>query len=104
MPLVTFYFQMHQPFRLHPDRDKFFWEERNRDVFLKVADKCYLPAVRMFTELIAEYPLFKIALGLSGTFLEQAELYNHEVVEVLQGLFAAGREGRQVECLDETIL
>ena len=102
MPLVSFYFQMHQPFRLHPDRDKFFWEERNRDVFLKVADKCYLPAVRMFTELIAEYPLFKIALGLSGTFLEQAELYNPEVVKALQELFAAGRKGGQVECLDET--
>jgi glycogen synthase len=102
MPLVTFYFQMHQPFRLHPDRDKFFWEDRNRDVFLKVADKCYLPAVRMFTELITEYPSFKIALGLSGTFLEQAELYNHDVIKALQELFAAGRKGRQVECLDET--
>ena len=102
MPLVSFYFQMHQPFRLHPARDKFFWEERNRDIFLKVADKCYLPAVRMFTELIYKYPFFKIALGLSGTFLEQAELYNPEVVGALQELFAVGRERGQVECLDET--
>ena len=74
MPLVTFYFQLHQPFRLHPEREKFLWEEKNRSVFLKVAEKCYLPATAMFTELVAAHPSFKITLGMSGTFLEQAEL------------------------------
>ena len=102
MPLATFYFQLHQPFRLHPDRGKFLWEEKNRAIFLKVAEKCYLPATRMFTELIASHPSFKITLGMSGTFLEQAELYQPEVIRALQELLDAGEKNAQVEYLDET--
>jgi len=102
MPLVTFYFQLHQPFRLHPERDKFLWEEKNREIYLKVAEKCYLPAAQMFTELVTANPAFKITLGMSGTFLEQAELYQPEVIRALQGLIAAGEKNGQVELLDET--
>ena len=102
MPLVAFYFQFHQPFRLHPDGEKFLWEEKNSDIFIKAADKCYLPAVRMFTRLIIENPFFKITLGLSGTFLEQAEQYRPEVIGVLQELMDAGSKNSQVEILDET--
>ena len=102
MPLVTFYFQLHQPFRLHPDRDRFLWDEKNKDVFLKVADKCYLPAFSLFTELIADNPSFKITLSMSGTFLEQAELYNYQVIKSIQDLLDAGRKLQQVEILDET--
>jgi len=102
MPLVTFYFQLHQPFRLHPDRDKFLWEEKNREVFHKVAEKCYLPATQMFTELVAAHPFFKITLGMSGTFLEQAEIYQPELIGALQSLMAAGEKRNQVELLDET--
>jgi glycogen synthase len=102
MPLATFYFQLHQPFRLHPDRGKFLWDERNRAIFLKVAEKCYLPATRMFTELIASHPSFKITLGMSGTFLEQAELYQPEVIQALRKLLDAGEKNDQVEYLDET--
>ena len=102
MPLVTFYFQLHQPFRLHPEREKFLWEEKNRSVFLKVAEKCYLPATAMFTELVAAHPSFKITLGMSGTFLKQAELYKPELITLLRNLYAAGEKNRQVEYLDET--
>lgn len=102
MPLVTFYFQLHQPFRLHPDRDKFLWDEMNRDIFRKVAEKCYLPATHMFTELIERHPGFKITLSMSGTFLEQAELYEPHVIRALQNLLDAGEEREQVEYLDET--
>ncbi|MDP1992566.1 MAG: glycogen/starch synthase [Syntrophales bacterium] len=102
MPLVTFYFQLHQPFRLHPEREKFLWEEKNRSVFLKVAEKCYLPATTMFTELVTAHPSFKITLGMSGTFLKQAELYTPELITLLRDLYSAGEKNRQVEYLDET--
>jgi glycogen synthase len=102
MPLVTFYFQLHQPLRLHPERDKFLWDEKNRDVFIKVSEKCYLPATVMFTELISNYPEFKVTLSMSGTFLEQAALYQPDVIKALQELYAAGMEHNQVEFLDET--
>ena len=102
MPLATFYFQLHQPFRLHPDRDKFLWDESNREIFLKVAEKCYLPALHMFTDLISHYPAFKITLSMSGTFLEQAEIYRPEVIKVLQVMIESGRKNQQIEFLDET--
>ncbi len=102
MPLVSFYFQLHQPFRLHPDGEKFLWEENNREIFIKVANKCYLPAVQMFAKLVNEYKTFKIALGMSGTFLEQAEQYCPKVVGAIQELMDAAAENRQVELLDET--
>lgn len=102
MPLVTFYFQLHQPFRLHPDRDKFLWSKMNREIFLKVSEKCYLPATRMFTELIERNESFKITLSMSGVFLEQAEHYQPKVIRALQDLLDAGRERNQVEYLDET--
>ncbi|MCK9195821.1 MAG: glycogen/starch synthase [Syntrophales bacterium] len=102
MPLLTIYFQLHQPFRLHPDRDKFLWEEKNREIFVKVAEKCYLPATYLFTELLQAYPEFKITMSMSGVFLEQAENYQPEVIKALQGLVDAGNERGQIEFLDET--
>ncbi|MEN6318583.1 MAG: glycogen/starch synthase [Syntrophaceae bacterium] len=102
MPLVTFYFQLHQPFRLNPERKKFLWDEKNREIFLKVSEKCYQPALRIFTELLSKHPLFKITLSMSGTFLEQAELDQPDVIKALQELIDAGKENQQVEFLDET--
>lgn len=102
MPLLTLYFQLHQPFRLHPDRDKFLWEEMNRKIFVKAASRCYLPAITMFEELIYRHESFKITVSMSGTFLEQAELYEPEVITVLQRLLDAGQNGMRVEYLDET--
>ena len=102
MPFLTLYFQLHQPFRLHPDRDNFLWEEVNKEVFDKVASKCYLPAISMFEELISDHKAFKITLGMSGTFLEHAELYQPDVITALQRLLDAGKEENQVEYLDET--
>jgi len=102
MALAVFYFQLHQPFRLHPERSKFLWSSKNRDVFEKVSAKCYLPALAMFTELVGRHPGFKITLSMSGTFLRQAEIYQAGVIERLQELVDAGRERRQVEFLDET--
>lgn len=102
MPLVTFYFQLHQPFRLHPDNPASTWEDMNKTVFLKVANKCYLPATHMFTELLQEYPEFKLCFSMSGTFLEQAERYRPEVIEALRQLWDVGKKHRQVEFLEET--
>jgi glycogen synthase len=99
---VIFYFQLHQPFLLHPERDKFLWDERNRDLFAEKAALRYLPAIRTMTSLVGKYPDIKFTIGLSGTFLDQAELYQSEVIKALQDLLDAGREGDRVEFLDET--
>src|SRR4030042_2401018 len=102
MAIATFYFQLHQPFRLHPDRDRFLWDENNREIFEKVSEKNYLPATRMFTELIADNPMFKITISMSGTFLEQAQMYKPEVIRCLQELLDVGKQKNQVEFCEET--
>ncbi len=102
MPLAIFYFQLHQPFRLHPEREKFYWGQSNKNIFEKVSEKNYLPATKMFTKLVAKNPGFKITLSMSGTFLEQAQLYKPEVIKCLQELLDAGKKNNQVEFLEET--
>jgi alpha-amylase len=99
---VIFYFQFHLPFLLHPERDKFLQDERNREVFTEKARQCYLPAIRTLTSLVGKQLDFKLTVGLSGTFLDQAELYQSEVIKALQDLLDTGREGERVEFLDET--
>ncbi len=102
MPLVTLCLRMHEPFRLDPDGSTFLWEERNRSTFVHRAERCYLPTVRLFTELIKTHVDFKVSYCLSGTFLEQAELYEPQVIGALADSFNAGRHTRQVELLEQT--
>ncbi|ALM10044.1 MAG TPA: alpha-amylase [Candidatus Peribacter riflensis] len=106
-PLVCLYFQVHQPYRLRDLRiteigkgtePDYFDHEKNRSVFRKVAEKCYLPANRMMLSLLERYPDFAIAYSLSGVFLDQCEEYGEDVLESFRRLGATGR----VEFLAET--
>ena len=101
MPLLTLYFQLHQPFRLHPDGVTLLWDEKNREIFTRRAQKCYIPTIRLFSDLVHAHYDFKISLGMSGTFLEQAESYKPEVIDVLKGLLNVGQNTRQVEFLEQ---
>ena len=104
------YFQVHQPYRIKKYRvfdvgnDSAYFNQNddtdlnNRKVFEKVARKCYLPANKVFLELLKKFPEFKIAYSLSGVFIEQAEEFMPEVIESFQRLVATGR----VEILSET--
>ena len=102
MPLVTLCLRMHEPFRLNPDGTTFLWDEQNRNTFTRRAEHCYLPTLRLFTELVKTHVDFKISYCLSGTFLEQAEQYDPRVLGALAESFDAGRHTRQVELLEQT--
>lgn len=102
MPLVTLCLRLHQPFRLSPDETTLLWDEKNREIFLERAEQCYLPTTRMFTELVKERSAFRISYSISGTFLEQAELYQPEVIAALRTLLESAGHDRQVELLEET--
>jgi len=106
MPDVCLYFQVHQPNRLIP-YDFFrigehaFYEDdgMNASILNKVAEKCYLPANRMFKKLIEESEgRFRMALSISGTVIEQMEHHRPDVLESFQELVATGG----VEILAET--
>ncbi len=102
MPLVTLCLRMHEPFRLSTNGDSFLWEEKNQETFTERAARCYLPTLRLLTDLVRTHIDFKVSFCLSGTFLEQAELYEPQVIGALAESFDAGRHTRQVELMEQT--
>ena len=105
MPSICFYFEVHQPFRLKnysvfevTNDHNYFDESLNKEIFLKVANKCYLPTNQIWLDLLNQYPELKISFSMSGVFMEQAKLYCPEVIESFQRLVATNR----VEILAET--
>ena len=114
MVLTTFYFQLHQPSRLNPDlndKDNFTWSSKDREVYQKVAQKCYITATKMFNEIIKDNPDFRICFSFSGTLIDQSKSYGekkYDIIPLLQELYESGKdkknnkEIRRVEFLDET--
>jgi len=106
MVSVCFYFQVHQPFRLRKYQvfevghgNNYFDDEKNKAICQKVARKCYLPTNRLILDLIKETNSeFRVAFSITGTALEQFELWCPEVIESFQELVAT----EAVELLDET--
>lgn len=105
-PSICMYFQVHQPYRLRDLRITelgqgdidYFDDEKNQQIFRKVAEKCYLPANALMLELLNTYPDFKISYSLSGVFLDQCEEYGPDVLASFQKLAETGK----VEFLAET--
>lgn len=96
---VCFYFQVHQPVRLdqrysffdighrHVYRD----DAANREILLKVAEKCYLPANRLMLDLIERHKgRFRIAYAVSGVVLEQYQEFCPEVLASFRRLADTG--------------
>lgn len=106
MPDVCLYFQVHQPYRLLPydffrigENAVYEDEAMNVAILNKVAEKCYLPANRMFQRLVEKNDgRFRMALSISGTLIEQLERYRPDVLASFQELVASG----SVELLAET--
>jgi alpha-amylase len=106
MTSICFYFQVHQPFRIRRyDFDEIginsFYEdhEKNVSILKKVAEKCYLPANEKMLQLINQHGgKFRVAYSISGTALEQFELYQPEVIDSFRKLAETGC----VEFLGET--
>ena len=105
MPSICFYFQVHQPYRLRDLRvtdigqsPDYFDDEKNRAIFRKVAEKCYLPTNALMLELLQNHKDFRIAYSISGSFIDQCKEYGPDVLESFQKLAETGK----VEFLAET--
>jgi alpha-amylase len=96
MASVCFYFQVHQPFRLRRysvfDTDPFYFDaEANRAVCEKVAAKCYRPATRTILDLVRRHQgRFRVAFSITGTALEQLELWAPDVLDMFRQLAVTG--------------
>lgn len=115
MTSINFCFEVHQPRRLKwfwPDTTRnvkgkdlekyYFDDDENEIIFKRVAEKCYFPTNTLFLNLIDKFKnqkkKFKITYSLTGTFLEQCEKYNKNLLETFKQLAETGC----VEFLDET--
>ncbi len=106
MKTICFYFQIHQPFRLkryrffNIGRDHYYYDDfSNEDIMQRIALNSFIPANRMLFDLINQNKgRFKVAFSISGTALEQMEVYAPEVIDGLRQLANTGN----VEFLAET--
>ncbi|MEK9657438.1 MAG: glycoside hydrolase family 57 protein [bacterium] len=106
MVSIIFYFQVHQPFRLKNynffdiGKDTLYFDDvKNREVLLKVAQKCYLPTNKLLLSLIKQHEgRFKLSFSITGTVIEQFKEYAPEVLDSFKALVDTGC----VEILSET--
>src|SRR5690606_24327533 len=69
------------------------------EIFERVARKCYIPANRVLLDLLDRYKgEFRFSLSVTGTLLEQCELWGKDVLESFRQMAETG----SVEYLDET--
>lgn len=106
MKNICFYFQVHQPFRLRKyhffdigKHHDYFDDQENNTILRKVAKNCYFPTNQLMLDLIKQHGKnFKIAYSISGTALDQFEMYMPEVIDSFKALADTGC----VEFLAET--
>lgn len=73
-------------------------DRNNERVLRKVADKSYRPMNALLEKMLAVHPEFKVSLSITGTFLEQAEMWAPDVIDSFKRLVQTGR----VEIVSET--
>ena len=105
---MCLYFEVHQPLRLsrfsvfdigNKDKNSYFDERLNREIFEKVAKKCYLPTNNLLLNLINETDGdFKVSFSLTGTFVEFCERFIPELIDSFRDLFKTG----SVDMIEET--
>jgi Alpha-amylase/alpha-mannosidase len=106
MKTICFYFQIHQPFRLKRYRffdignDHYYYDDfQNEEIMRRIAERTYLPGNRVIMDMIkSSGGKFKVAFSISGTALEQMEIYTPEVIDSFKELAKTGN----VEFLAET--
>jgi len=104
MASVVFYFQVHQPWRIRRysvfDTEPFYFEAAgNKNILLKVTQKCYRPATQLLLEMVrANKGNFRISYSITGTVLDQLQAWAPDVVDMFKQLNDTGC----VEFLSET--
>jgi len=95
MPALSMGFEVHQPFRLNrdfaPDKktkkkdlENLYFDGVNREILLRVAEKCYIPATTLILELMDEG--FSCAFSFSGTLIEQLEKWSPDALALFESV------------------
>jgi alpha-amylase len=96
MVALSFYFEVHQPFRISDFRiqhigshKNYFNDASNKAIFEKVAKNCYWPAGLLIASLLKRHSnKFKVTFSITGTFLEQCSLYAPKLLELYQDILS----------------
>lgn len=94
MKNICLHFSVHQPFRLRSYRffdigqDHYYYDDfSNKSNALTIAKRCYIPMNNLLLSLInANKGALKVSFSISGSALEQFEMYTPEVIEGFKAL------------------
>lgn len=108
---IVLYLHAHQPWRVKPysvfnaGHDHMYFNDEtpnkdtnNRFIIDKVSEKSYLPTNAVLKDLLLQHPNFKISLSITGTLIEQLELWRPDVLQSFKEIVATGK----VEIVAET--
>ncbi len=108
---ICLYLHLHQPYRVKPysifeaGRDSNYWYDpdyeantSNERIIHKIAEKSYRPMNVLLKDLLDKNPDFSFSFSITGTLLEQLEMWAPDVLDGFKDLVATGR----VEIVGET--
>lgn len=110
MRAICLYLHIHQPVRYRQYsifdvsndsnyfHDHYDGRQSNERIFRKVTEKSYRPMLALLERNMIEHPDFKVSLSITGTWLDQAELWAPELIEQIRRMVERG----QVEIVGET--
>lgn len=111
MKSVVLYLHAHQPLRVKPytvfqaGSDHLYFNDEtpdtdtnNKFIIDKVSEKSYIPTNQTLIELLLKHPEFKISLSITGTLIDQLEMWRPDVLQSFKDLIATGK----VEVVAET--
>ncbi|MCH5214047.1 MAG: glycoside hydrolase family 57 protein [Muribaculaceae bacterium] len=98
MKSLSFCFKIHQPFRLKRYRffdignDHYYYDDfADDEIISRVAASSYIPMAKVLLEMIEKSnKKFKFAVMISGTAIEQFQLYVPEVIDLFKQLADTG--------------
>ncbi len=108
---ICLYLHVHQPFRIRhytifdaANNHDYFDDKtenaltNNEFIINKVAAKSYIPTNNTLLEMLNKFPDFKLSISITGTIIEQFEMWAPEVLDSFKALVKTGR----VEIVAET--
>ena len=110
MRAICLYLHIHQPIRYREysifnvgNDSNYFYDnyngrQSNERIFRKVADKSYHPMLHLLLRKMHEHPDFKVSFSITGTWLEQAERWRPDLIDVIREMVSRG----QAEIVGET--
>lgn len=110
MRAICLYLHIHQPLRYREysffdigNNSNYFYpeytsRENNERIFRKVAEKSYYPMLGLLLENMKKHPNFKVSFSITGTWLEQAEMWAPDLIDIIHEMVTRG----QAEIVGET--